>query len=78
MLQKAANELVGLKRHRLPRCVAAALVAEDHLAVIDGKDAAVGDGHTMDVASEVLKYTVGSLDRGLDVDDPVLVPDRLW
>ena len=77
VLQKTADKLMGIKSHGLPRRVADAFVAEYNPPLIDRNDAAVGDRHAMYVASEVRKNSIGSLDGGFGVDDPVLVPDRL-
>ena len=50
------------------------LGAEGDLVVGDARDARVGDGHTMEVAGEVLeRMAYGSVARGLDVHTPLLV-----
>jgi hypothetical protein len=45
------------------------------LVILDGEDAAVGDGDAVDVAGQVVEDLLGALTRRLAVDDPVLLPD---
>ena len=52
-------------------------VSESHPALIEAFDSVVGDGHTKDIATEVLQ-DLQSLAGVLAVDDPVLLPDGGW
>jgi hypothetical protein len=57
VLEEAANELVGGQRHHLDLCVMAIVPpGETDLTVIECHEAAVGDGHTMGVASEITEH----------------------
>ena len=75
VLEEAADELAGFERHGPPRGVIHLLVTERDLAVFDGEDAAVGDGDTVNVPSQVAQDVIGALDAGFAVDHPVLSPD---
>lgn len=75
MPQEPADEFLSRKGHGFPRFLARVFVAELNLAIGDGKDAAVGDGYPMDIASKVAQYLGGTLDRGFAVDHPLLLPD---
>ena len=70
--QEAPDELLGGQCHR-PEAVLLAVVlpAEADVAVLDGEDAAVGDGHAVGVAAEVGEDTGGAVEGRLGVDDPV-------
>ena len=78
MLEEPADELGRGQCHGIPTGVAGILVAEGHVSLIDGHDAAIGDGNPVDVTREVVQSFVGSLDSGFTVDDPLFVPDFLW
>ena len=77
MLKKPAHKLVGGKGHRLPLRVTALLVAKSDFAVIDRKDTAVGNGDTMDIATEVSQDFVGALDSRFAINDPLMLPGHL-
>ena len=49
------------------------LVAEGHLAILQGHEPVVGDGDAMRVAGQVLEDVLGVLEGLFGVDDPVLV-----
>ena len=51
------------------------LVAEGDAPLIDGEDATVGDGNAVNVASEILENSFGSLGGGFAMDDPLDIPD---
>jgi hypothetical protein len=46
---------------------------EGYLAILQGPQTAVGDGHAMGVAAEILQDVVRSAKGGLGVDHPFLV-----
>jgi hypothetical protein len=48
------------------------LPAETNLVLLEGHEAVVGDGHTMGVAGEIAQDMMGTAERWLGVDDPVL------
>jgi len=75
MLQEPADEFFSRKSHGSPGLLARVFVAELNLAMIDGKDTAVGNGYPVDIASKIAQYFVGTLDRGFAVDHPLFLPD---
>ena len=75
VLEKPAYKFVGDERHTSPAVVSGVLVAERNVSVIDGEYSAIGYGGAMDVAREILKHPLRSLDTGLGVGDPGLFPD---
>jgi hypothetical protein len=63
VLKETPDELQSRQRHDTPLGGLRVLIAEGHLAVVDGDQPAVGDGNTMDVSSQIGQDRVGvSLD----------------
>jgi hypothetical protein len=48
------------------------LPAESNLVMLEGHEAVVGDGHAMGVTGEIAEHMMGTAERWLGVDDPVL------
>ena len=48
------------------------LPAETNLVMLEGHQAMVGDGHARGVAGEITEPMMGTAERWLGVDDPVL------
>src|SRR6266498_1414932 len=73
--EKAANELVGFEGHDLGLAGAAiVLPGEADPAVIEGHDAAVGDGDAVGVARQIGEHLFWPPERRLGVDDPIGAP----
>jgi hypothetical protein len=72
VLEKTAEELVGVEVHGGPLVSLAVLVAEADSAVIDGEDSAIGDGMPEDVSGKVLQDTFSTMDSGFDEAVPLL------
>jgi hypothetical protein len=71
---QTAQEFHGLERHGAQAVAALVLLgAEAHLAVLQGDEPVVGDGHAMGRAGEVLQDMPGVPDGLFSVDDPLLV-----
>jgi hypothetical protein len=72
MEQEAADELGGTQGHRLG---AAAIFrvspTKTNLTLLEPEEAAVGDGHTMRVAGQILQHMFGPAKRRFCVDHPV-------
>ena len=71
--EKAADELVRVKPHRLPtaRTVdAIVLPAERDAGVVGGNEATVGDGDTVGVTGKIAQHLLRSRERRLAIDDP--------
>ena len=72
--EKAADELVGVERHKL---VASAelgpviLPFESHALAVEGDEAAVGNSNPVRVARQVGEHSVGSAKRPLGIDHPL-------
>jgi hypothetical protein len=71
--QEAAQELLGTERHpSLLISVGIILPAESNLAMLESHEAMVRDGYAMGIAGEIAEHMMGTAERGLGVDDPVL------
>ena len=76
MDQEAADELVGLEGHRFVLVAApVVLPAEADLAVVDGQQAAVGDGDAVGIAADILEDLFRAREGSLGVDHPVGLVD---
>lgn len=78
MLQKTPDELGSADGHGLGLGWAVASIPKGYLTLVDREDAAVGDGHPVNVAAQVLQDSAGVLDRRFTVNDPVLLPETVW
>ncbi len=71
------QEFHGLERQGAQAvAVLVVLVAEGHLAVLQGDEPVVGDGDAMGIAGQVLEDVLGVLEGLFGVDDPLLVAQR--
>ena len=71
---QAPQELHGLERQGAQAVAALViLVAEGHLAVLQGHEPVVGDGDAVGIAGQVLEHMLGVLEGLFGVDDPLLV-----
>ena len=74
--QEPADEFVCIKRHRLVAVVIAIILpAKLNLAVIDIKQAIIGDGDAVRVACDIFEDYFRSSEGPLGVNHPVLFPD---
>ena len=74
--KKAADELIGAKRHCPGHAVVSiVLPGEADLAVGERDQSAVGDGDAMGVAAEISQHLFGAAERWLGIDDPVDAPE---
>jgi hypothetical protein len=71
--EKAANEVVGSERHHLDACgsIDAVVLPLEGDAVVDGDEAAVGDGDAMGITRHVAQHLLGVPERLLGVDGPI-------
>ena len=71
--EKAADELAGSERHHLDACgsVDAVVLPLEGDAVVDGDEAAVGNGDAMGVTRHIAQHLLGATERLLGVDDPI-------
>ena len=77
MDQEAANELVGVDRHKLVASIALGPVIlpfESHAFAVEGDQPAIGNGDPVGVAGQVGKHSVGSAKRPLGIDHPFDLP----
>jgi hypothetical protein len=73
MDQKAADELVGIERHKLVARVELGpviLAFEGHLLAVEGDEPAVGDRDPVGVAGQISEDSVGSAEGSLGIDHP--------
>ena len=71
--QETAQELLRRERHVFVLIsVGIILPAESNLVMLESHEAMVGDGHAMGVAGEIAEHMMGTAERWLGVDDPVL------
>ena len=67
------QEFHGIERQGAQAMAAlVVLVAEGHLAVLQGHEPVVGDGHAMGIAGQVLEDVLGVLEGLFGVDHPLL------
>src|SRR3974390_361057 len=75
MQQEAADELVGIERHRFGLAgLSIVLPGEGDVAIGECDEPAVGDGDAMGVAAEIGEHLFGAAERRLGVDHPVDAP----
>ena len=80
MQQEAAHELRHRQGHRLVAAAAlgpVVLELEGDPFLVEGDQAAVGDGHAVGVASEVSEHRLRSGEGALGIDHPVDAAQRL-
>lgn len=75
MLEKSSDELLGRKGHHFPGIFSRVFVAESDPTIIDGKDAAVGDGNPVHIAGKIVEDLLRPLHTRLAVDHPIFFPD---
>ena len=78
VLKKAPNELVACDRFLAMAVGRAILVAVGNGVVVDGQDAAVGNGDAEGVARKIVEGRLLAATPGGDVDDPGDLPDLVW
>jgi hypothetical protein len=73
MQQERSQELLGGERHP-PLLIPVRIIfpAEGNLVLVEGDETVVGNGHAMGVASEIAQHMMGTAERWLGIDDPVL------
>lgn len=74
MLEKASDKLDSGQRNAAHLLGTVIAIAETDHAVVDGFQAAVGDGDAEDVASEVIENLVATTGV-LGMNNPVFLPD---
>lgn len=73
VLQEAADEFEGRQDHGSGLCgIARVAVSEGDVVAVDGRDASVGDGNAVCVASHVFHDVLGPVERLSAVDIPLL------
>jgi hypothetical protein len=71
--QETAQELLGGERHHpLLIAICVILPAEGNLVLVEGHETVVGNSHAMGVAGEITQHMLGTAERRLGIDDPVL------
>ena len=74
MKQKPSDELVSFQRHGfLTVLVCIIPPQEGNMAVTDVEDAVVADGDPVGISAQVLKDPLNAIERGLAIDDPLLM-----
>ena len=74
--EEAAHELIGGHRHEsLFVAVSGVAPAEGDVAVLQGDESVVGDGHAVSVSAEVAQGVPGSAEGALRIDDPVVTEE---
>ncbi len=73
---EAAEEFLRAERHQSdPTPVAIVLPPKRHLVLGDGDEPMVGDRDPVGVPREIVQHVTGAAERGLGVDDPVVVKE---
>ena len=74
MEQEAAYELGCIESHDAAAVVMSGVSpAKADQSVVEAEESSVGDGDAVGIAGQVLQHVFGSAERGLGVDDPLLV-----
>ena len=75
--QEATDELNRIEAHDLDAVVVSGVAPfKTHLSVVQVQEPAIGDGNTMGVACQVLQDMLGTAERRLGIDDPLLSAQR--
>ena len=77
--EEAADELVGGERHALVSIAAldaVVLPLEGDALLVEGDQAAVGDGNAVGVTRQIGQHRLGPAERALGVDDPLGLAQR--
>ena len=74
--QETAKKLISMKRQE-PFLVVVSRVseAERDLLIVEGDQAVIRDGDTMGVGAEIAEHLVGSAERWLAIDHPVVAEE---
>jgi hypothetical protein len=77
MEHEPPQEFDGLKRQSTQAVAALViLVTEGHLAVLQGDEPVIGDGHAMRITGQILQDMLGGLEGLFRIDHPLLVTQR--
>lgn len=75
--EKTAQELVHAQSHELLLVTLSRITpAKGNLAIGEGNQPMIGDGHAVRVATEIVQDVLGAAERGLGVDHPVLAEEQ--
>jgi hypothetical protein len=77
--EEAADEIVRAERHAFVSIAALdaiVLPLESDILLIEGDQAAVGDGNAVGIARKISQHGLGSAERALCVDDPLGLAQR--
>ena len=70
VLYEPTDELLGPKVHSGVLARSIVFIAEMYLAVLDGLDPMVANGHLMGISSQIFDDTCGAFERPLRMDHP--------
>ena len=77
VLQEAADELLGREGHHLLLLpVAIIFPLEGDLTTFQRQQTAIGDGHAMRVAAQIIQNSFGTTERRFGVDHPFHFAER--
>jgi len=72
MKKEPSDKLVGLEGHGFLTVMVGIIWPEEgNLAVLEGEDAVISDGDPVDISAEVLKDSLGIIEGGFAIDDPL-------
>src|SRR5215469_13953075 len=76
MEKEAPDELLAIESHGAAVVVVPRVApAKAHSSVLHADQPSVGDGNPMGVAGQILQHMLGSAERRLGVDHPLLMPE---
>jgi hypothetical protein len=77
MKKEPSDELIGLESHDL-LFIPVGIVppAEGDIAVLDLEDTVITDNDSVGISAQVLKDTLGSIERRLAIDNPFFVVEQ--
>lgn len=77
MKQISSYELIDLERHGLLfTAVRVVTPSEGNSTVVKRKDPVIADSDSVGISAEVLKNTLGAVERGLAVDNPLFMIEQ--
>ena len=55
-MKEPTNELLSWQGHWFPALSACVFAVESDLAIVNGDNAVIGDGHPMNISSQIVQY----------------------
>ena len=77
MKEESSDELGGLQSHDLLFITVSIITpSERNLAILNLQDAVIADGDPVGISAQILKDSLGTAERRLAIDNPLLIVER--